>query len=268
MTTTTLAPTHRTQTARLTVTRVVRSEWIKLNSLRSTFWSYVILVAVTIGLAGLFVLTIDTAALTAAQEFDAVITAATIGVFFGQLIVAVLGVLVITGEYTTGQIRSSLTAVPSRLPVLGAKALVLFVSTFLVGIVSTVLGYATAAVIVTALGGEGSLLVTDAIIPVIDSALYLAIIAVFALGLGTIIRSTAGGVSAALGVILLVPLVFGLIPVEWMTEAQPYLLTNAALQIFTDSPGTLPVEQQLLVTAIWVGVSLGLGALLLKRRDA
>ena len=268
MTTTTIPHTSAGRAARrLTFSGVLRSEWIKLLSLRSTVWSYAILLVLTLALAALLAYTADPTLLPGADQVAAATTAATFGVFFGQLIVAVLGVLVITGEYSTGQIRSSLTAVPTRLPVLGAKAIVLFVTSFVVSAASMLLSYALATSILISRGAEAEFMVSDAVGPIAGTAFYVAVIAVFALGLGAIIRNTGGGVAAALGVILLLPLVFALIPISWVNDAQAYLLNNAGLAI---SGGASPLDtwQQFVVTAVWVVASLGLGAVLLTRRDA
>ena len=113
----------------LTTAGILRSEWIKLRSVRSTVWSYAIIVVVSLGMALLMSTTFNFggATLPAEQHVYIVMQASTFGIYFGQLIVAVLGVLIISGEYSTGMIRSTLTAVPKRIPALAAKALVLFV---------------------------------------------------------------------------------------------------------------------------------------------
>ena len=126
MTTATLTYERAAATGRVTFPRVLRSEWIKLRSLRSTVWSFAIVIAVSAGLALLMGLGIPAAdgAVPADTQTTLVLQASLFGVFFGQLVIAVLGVLVISGEYSTGMIRSTLTAVPRRLPALWAKAVV------------------------------------------------------------------------------------------------------------------------------------------------
>lgn len=268
MTTPITVPTRTdTPTPSLSFPGVVKSEWIKLHSLRSTASSYAVLVVVTVSLAALIAVTTEVGTYSAAEQVQTTVGAATFGVFFGQLIVAVLGVLAITGEYSTGQIRSTLTAVPGRLAALGAKALVLFVSSFAVGLLSVVLGYLAALPLLAAQGVSASLVNPDVALPLAGSALYLAVIAVFSLGIGTALRSTAGGVALALAVLLLLPLVFALVPVPAVNEASVFLLTNAGLAI-SGGPSTLDTWQQVLVVAAWVVASTGIGATLLARRDA
>ena len=277
MTATTAPSTSRSAAgSHLTGLGIVNSEWIKLRTVRSTVWSYALIVLASLGMAVLMAGTIDFggAEVPADQRNSVILQASTFGIYFGQLIVAVLGVLVISGEYSTGMIRSTLTAVPKRIPALAAKALVLFLTTLVVGLVSV---FGSLAIALPLLGrsdiepdfSDGSLLRDVAL-----SAVYLALVAVFALGVGTILRSAAGGIAAALGVILLLPTIFQLIAsltqAEWAANVMPYLLSNAGTGIFTPSFDGSGLEQwqNLLVVLAWVAVSLIGGALLLKRRDA
>ncbi len=274
MTTATFTYDRSAGTSGLTFPRVLRSEWIKLRSLRSTVWSFAIVIAVSAGLALLISLGIPAAegAVPAAQQRSIVLEASLFGVFFGQLVIAVLGVLVISGEYSTGMIRSTLTAVPRRLPALWAKALVLFVSSYVVGVIGSTLAFLVASPLLASKGFHASLFDGDVIMPILGSALYLAIVSVFALGLGAILRASAGGIAAALGAVLLLPIVFAIAPLQWMHDTAPYLMMNAGLSSFglRGFAGNSPLDtgQQVLVVAVWAAVSLAAGAILLKRRDA
>lgn len=127
----------------LSAAGVLRSEWIKLRSLRSTWWSFGIIVLIEVGMAVLFALTASTPSGTIPAEAvtEAAITVGTVGLVFGQLVIAVLGVLVVSGEYSTGQIRSSFMAVPNRVPVLAAKAAVFAAATFVVAFTSIAASY-------------------------------------------------------------------------------------------------------------------------------
>ena len=274
MTTATLTYDRAAGTGGLTFPRVLRSEWIKLRSLRSTGWSFAIVIAVSVGLALLISLGVPSAegAAPADIQRSMVLQASLFGVFFGQLVIAVLGVLVISGEYSTGMIRSTLTAVPPRLPALWAKAIVLFVSSYVVGVIASTLAFLVASPLLASKGFHASLFDGDVIVPILGSALYLGIVSVFALGLGTILRASAGGIAAALGAILLLPIVFTIAPLQWMHDTAPYLLMNAGLSSFGlrgfGGASSLDAWQQVLVVAAWAAVSLAAGAILLKRRDA
>ncbi len=262
--------------ARLSAIGILRSEWIKLRSVRSTVWSYAIIVVVSFGIALLLSLTItfDGAAPPAEMQTGIVLQASTFGIYFGQLIVGVLGVLTISGEYSTGMIRSTLTAVPKRLPALAAKALVLFVTTFVVGLISVFGSLLIATPILAGNGVEADFTDGTLIGSLLLAALYLALVAVFALGLGTILRSSAGGIAASLGTILLLPTIVSLIAAltqaEWANDLMPYLFSNAGTGMYTPLMGGegLDQGQNTLIVLAWVAVSLVGGALLLKRRDA
>ncbi|GGE91841.1 ABC transporter permease [Mycetocola zhadangensis] len=252
---------------------ILRSETIKLRSLRSTVWSYAILIAMSFALTAVLAATLASTmegSLPAEAQTGIVMQVSSFPVALGQLVAAVLGVLFIAGEYGTGMIRSTFTAVPRRLPVLWAKALVLFVATFVVGLISTVGAYLIGSPFLSGSGIAAPLSHPDVLRAVIGGALYLALIAVFALGVGTVVRNSAGGISVVLGIILILPTVLQFIPAEWATNTVPYLISEAglgALGLQSDNPALEP-WQQLLVVLGWVGASLTAGAILMKRRDA
>ena len=265
---------------------VLRSEWIKLVTLRSTMWSLglIVLLSLAIGLlmAATFSLGTDPQGNEVRPDEDSArmfaLLVCTIGLNFGQLIAAVLGVLVITGEYSTGMIKSSLAATPRRLPVLWAKAIVLFVATTAVGLFAVLAVFAATAPLRGPKGLEASLLDPEFALALGGGALYLGLVAVFALGLGTLIRSSAGGIAAALGAILVLPVVLELLGMlaEWARDLMPYLISNAGSVMFSirqeipegaESTGLEPGTATLVVLA-WAAISLALGAVALRRRDA
>jgi ABC-2 type transport system permease protein len=265
---------------------VLRSEWIKLVSLRSTLWSFglILLLSLAIGLlmAATFTLGTDPDGNAIAPEGDSsrmfALLICTIGLNFGQLIAAVLGVLVVTGEYSTGMIKSSLAAVPRRLPVLWAKAIVLFLTTTAVGLLTVLTVFLATAPLREPKGLDASLLDPEFALALGGGALYLGLVAVFALGLGALIRSSAGGIAAALGAILVLPVVFELLGMlaDWARDLMPYLISNAGSVMFSirqqvpegvESSALEPWAASLVVL-VWAAVSLALGAVSLRRRDA
>jgi len=262
----------------LSFAALIRSEWIKLWSVRSTVWSLSLVVVVSLGMAAVMAWATtlqldsmggatDLSVLPAAEQAGIVLQAATFGIFFGQLIVAVLGVLVISGEYSTGMIKSTLTAVPRRLGALAAKAVVLFACTFAVGIVSTVGSFLVAAPMLAGEGLSVSLFGPTVLLALLGASLYLGLVAVFALGIGTILRSAAGGIAAVLGALLLLPIVLSMVPAQWATDASPYLLSNAGTALFSTTT-TMDPWQGLLVVLGWIVAAGGLAAVLLRKRDA
>ncbi|MCY7286892.1 MAG: ABC transporter permease [Cryobacterium sp.] len=275
----------------VTFVRVIRSEWIKLRTLRSTVWSFAIIVVVTVLLgllpASFFDPSFGPELDQAGQNFVAV-SAATVGVNFTQLVAAVLGVLIISGEYTTGMIRSTITAVPRRLPAFWAKALVLAASTVVIGLISIAATLLVTLPILSGKGVELELLDGDVLRTLLGAAAYLALIALLAFGFGAILRSSAGGIAAAVGLILVVPVVLSIIAAitraTWLINVAAFLPSNAGARMFTlddSAPDpfaaagadaseiiTLDPGQGALVLVGWAVVMLALGALLLKRRDA
>jgi ABC-2 type transport system permease protein len=288
MTATAVRPMTRTA-PRLTFGGVLRSEWIKLTTLRSTRWSFglIVLLSLAIGMLMAASFTLGTDAQGNAIRPDAesgrmfAMLVCTIGLNFGQLIAAVLGVLVVSGEYSTGMIKSSLAAVPRRLPVLWAKAIVLFLTTTAVGLVTVLVVFLATAPLRGPKGLDATLADPEVLLALGGGALYLGLVSLFALGLGTLIRSSAGGIAAALGALLVLPVVFELLGMlaEWSREIIPYLVSNAGSVMFTipqeagavvEGMGgaTLSPGVATLVVLAWALVSLALGAVALRRRDA
>ncbi|RWZ58498.1 ABC transporter permease [Labedella populi] len=283
----TARPVHAARTAfvgpesRLSFPRVVRSEWIKITSLRSTVWSLLMIVLSGVGLSLLLAATMESAGLPDGPSVGFTLTTVTLGVMFGQIVAAVLGVLAISGEYSTGMIRSTLTAVPTRLPVLAAKAVVLFVLVVAVGLVTLVGAWAATYPLFAAAGIATSLAEPGFFVAILGAATYLGLTAVFALGIGTLLRSAAGGVATVLGVILGLPLFLPLaaLAFDWVADVGPFLFTSAGEAMAAlplDAPaGTAPVSggplepwAAGLVVLAWTGVSLVLAGLSLRRRDA
>jgi len=258
----------RPAASRLTTGGILNSEWIKLRSVRSPIWSFSIAILVTVGFAALLSVPLGEQSLGSADAASELGGIATTGVLFSQIVVAVLGVLVITGEYTTGMIRSTLSAVPSRVGALGGKAVVLFVATFVVAVIASVLAFGVSSLMYASREVSASLFDSRVLLPILGGALYLALLALFSLGIGTILRSSAGGIAAVLGVLLLLPLLLSFIPFDWAAEVAPFLFGNAGIAFWQPGAGGLEWWQDLLVTIGWVVASLGGGAVLLTRRDA
>ena len=276
--------------ARLSFAGVVRSEWIKLRSLRSTFWCYLIVVVLTIGLAALVASAIPTdgavgarpgaPAATPASPDATWLTVSTIGVTFGQLVVAVLGALVITGEYGTGMIRSTFAAVPRRLPALAAKALVFGVVTFVLTLVALLVGALLAAPILDGRGIHPDLGDSSVWWALVGAAAYLTLLGILAMAIGLIIRASAGAIATALGLVLVVPIIFNLLATltqaDWVQNVSAFLPSAAGGRAYafqavggvTDGVLKLDGGQGLLVLAAWCVVAAVVGAVMVKRRDA
>jgi ABC-type transport system involved in multi-copper enzyme maturation permease subunit len=263
--------TTPTQRGRVTPARAVRAEWVKLFSLRSSWITLAVAVVAVIGLGTLFSFVTSThwSELRPQERlrFDPVGVSLR-GVMLAQLVVGVLGALVITGEYATGMIRSSLMAVPRRLPVLVAKAVVFAGVTFVLMLVSAFVAFFAGQ---AALGSHGTTLgAGHALRPIVGVALYLTVVALFALGLGFALRNTAGTIATVFGLLLVVPGLAELLPTTWQPHVLPYLPSNAGASVFAVQPeaGMLGVWTGFAVFCAWAAAALVLGALVLKRRDA
>ncbi|MET0433010.1 MAG: ABC transporter permease subunit [Cellulomonas sp.] len=265
----TRAAARPTSDARVTFGRLLRSEWIKLWSLRSTWWVLPITVVAQAGIAWLI-------AYFGTQEFgeggiDYTVTAADIvgGLQFAQLAICVLAVLAITGEYSTGMIRSTLSTSPTRTPALLAKGLVVIVVAFVTGVVATLVSWAvTYPVLGEAHRVDLGLEMNQRIL--IGAPLYLAAIALLAYAIGALLRHSAGALAAVLGLLLVVESVFALVPWTFFEKISPYLPMSAGSQlVFTDNPDAVlgPWEGYGVLVA-WGVVLLAAAAVLLRRRDA
>jgi ABC-type transport system involved in multi-copper enzyme maturation permease subunit len=188
----------------------------------------------------------------------------------GQLAIGVLGVLVITSEYSSGVIRASLLAVPRRIPVLAAKAVVfavlLLVVTEIVAFCSFFVGSAILhAHVPVSLSGPG---VTRA---VAGAGLYLTVLGLLALAIGTMIRHTAGAISTIIGIVFVLPILTGLLPSSWGAHINAYLPEQAGTLIthtHEQSGDLLSPWQGFGVLCIWTVLALAAAAYLLERRDA
>jgi len=265
----------------LTFGGILRSEWIKLVSLRSTIWCYALIVVVGIGFGVLIALTSPAA--TAGGVPDAIqgstaVQVATLALGFTALASVVLGALVITGEYGTGMIRSTFAAVPTRLPALFGKVVVFGTTTFVVGLV-TIFGTAlVTAPILPGIGVTPNFTEPAYLLALVGGAGYLALVGVFALALGAIVRHSAGAIASALGVILVLPTVAiilsAITQAEWIQSAASFLPDAAGARMFAStageaaSSGFLAPWQGFLVLLAWDAALLLVAAVLMKRRDA
>ncbi|MFB2554368.1 ABC transporter permease [Herbiconiux liangxiaofengii] len=253
--------------ARLSFAGVLDSERVKLSTLRSTVWAYALLVALQVGVSVLLVLTQVSGEGTTEQAASAAVLTASIGVLFNQLVISVLGVLVVTGEYSTGQIRSSFTAVPRRLPVLWAKALVFGVTSFVVGLVAVLAAYLVDWPLLQGQGVTSSITDIDVWARLVGAAGYLAMIGLVAFFIGALVRNTAGGIAAAMGLLLVVPSVLSFISAEWVTVLQQWLPGSVGQSLFLGSDVFEP-WQAVLVMLGWIAVFATPAAILMRRRDA
>jgi ABC-2 type transport system permease protein len=280
------------------------SEFTKLRSVRSTYWTLGALFFVSVGLG--IAITAGTAANFANNPgnkagFDA--TQASLGAFFelGQLIIAVLGAMVITSEYSTGMIRTSLTAQPRRGVVYAAKAIVFTAVTLAISIVTAFIAFFVGQAIYSPKGVSASLFHTVTIpasanvncspggctatfsgtdvitastvlTAIIGTALFVTIVALIAFGVGSIVRHTAGAIAIVIALLFIVPILEQTLPNDWRWDIMRFL-PDAATRVISVTVGGTNIHlwsawPQLGVTAVWAVVLVGIGAYLFRRRDA
>lgn len=241
---------------RLGFGRLVRSEWIKLRSIRSTWWCYAILVVVTIGMAALLGAAVDPVPGDAPADAanGNFVNLNTGSVLLTTLVVGVLGVLIITGEYGTGQIRSTFTAAPRRTGVVLAKATVLALVTFLVSVVSTWIGVLLSSALQSAKDAAPALGDPAVFMPILGSSVYVTLVALLAFGIGLLVRSSAGGIAVTLGLLLVLPLLLSgignLMGQQWVLDIAKFLPDNAGSQLYTYA---FPSRQDGIVLNGWGG---------------
>lgn len=262
-----------TAALKVTPARVVQSEWTKLRTLRSTLFSLLAAVLFLIGFAVLVPALIAThwppPDAHDAATFEPV-GATLVGAIFAQLALGVLGVLVVTGEYSTGMIRASLTAVPKRLPMLWAKAAVFTGVTLLLMLLATLLSFFIGQAILSSEGIEASIGDPGVGRAVVGYALYLTGVGLLGVGLGALLRNTAGAISSLFGLLFVAPIVVHFLPAGWNDAISKYLPSNAGQVIShvrTDNDGLGPWTG-LLVFFLYSVVALALAGVALVRRDA
>jgi ABC-2 type transport system permease protein len=260
---------------RVTQARLLRSEWTKLWSLRSTRWS-LLAAFVAMGAGG-----IVSAAVSMSQwshlsahdrgTFDSVDTAV-VGLNGAQLAIGVLGVLEISGEYSTGMIHASLMAAPRRLPVLWAKIGVFAAVTFVLMLLASTISFFAVQLIVGqhnqqhAIGDPGALRV------VIGTALFLTVLGVMTTGMGAVVRSSAGGIAMFVGVLLIVRLLVKFLPSSIADSVVPYLPSSAGTTVAThtlfEDAHHLSTWGGLALFCGYAALAVVAGAVVLMRRDA
>jgi ABC-2 type transport system permease protein len=256
--------------------RLLLSEWTKIRSVRSTIWSLILLVVATLGFTGLFtwltILQWDKSDPSQRAQIiaDPVSTILGSGLYFGQLTICVLGVLVITSEYSTGVIRASLLAVPRRIPMLVAKAIVFAVLVLIVGEIVTFSSFFVGAAI---LHQHAPVSLSDPGVAraVFGAGLYLAVLGLFALAIGGIIRHTAGAITGVIAFVLVLAPLTQLIPGKIGKYVHGYLPTEAGHligQAHQQAGQVLSPWQGFGVFCLWTAVLLLIAGYLLKTRDA
>jgi ABC-2 type transport system permease protein len=289
-------------TGRAGLRGVLASEFTKLRSVRSTYWTLAALFIVSVGIAAIAGAAIasnltnnpaNKAGMDATQ-------ASLIGFFeFGQLVIAVLGALVITSEYSTGMIRTSLTAMPRRGVVYAGKLIVFTTAALVFSVVTSFIAFFVGQSLMSGSGVAASLFHTttvpanaivngnpqnvvfqgtDVISPgtvltaIIGSALFVTVVALIAFGFGAIIRHTAGAITTVIGLMFVLPIIVQLLPNTWRWDIMRFFPDEAgrvlSVTVGQTNPHLWSPWPQFLVTVAFAVVLLVVGGYLFSKRDA
>ena len=273
----TLTPTVRLPpletTGRVAFHRVLLSEWTKLRSVRSTKWSLGVGFLLTIAFPVIFsfVTSSHWGSMSPSERAGRhPLDIALAGVNVAQLAIAVLGVLLISAEYSTGSIRSTFTAVPKRLPVLWAK-LSDYAAVSLVLILPAVLISFFASQAILAKHDILQISFTDPGVAraVLGGAIYVMLVGIFALAMGAIVRNTAGGIAAFAAIFFVLPPLMFVLPTSWNNAISQYLPSEAGRQLFSlhHAAHTLTPVAGGLLFAAYCAAAIAIAAVLLVRRD-
>ena len=263
-----------TITARLPAARgALAAEWIKLRSVRSTYLTLAA-AAVAAVAVGYLVTHSDVthwATMTAQAKaaFDPVSDSFS-GLGLAQLAFGTLGVLVISSEYATGLIRTTFTAVPRRRAVLAAKATIAGAVSLAAGEAIAFATFFTGQQALSAQHLQVTLAHPGALRGVLAAGFYLAVMAWAGLGLGTLIRHTAGAITTMTAVVFLLPQIIHALPAPWNVQAGKYTLNLAAQQMIAQhpAPGYFGAGPSFLIVAAYAAAALAAAAILITRRDA
>ena len=252
------------------------SEFTKIRSVRSTYWTLLVLLVVSVGIGA--AITGGTAANWSHMappdraSFDPT-QASVAGLFYlGQLVIVVLGAMTLTAEYSTGMIRTSLTAMPRRTVVYLAKAAVFAVVALVVSFIAAFVSFFLGQALLASTHDTASLSQPYVLRAVIGSALYVTLCGLFAFAIGAILRHTAGTITAVIGLLFVIPILVHLLPQSWYQDVARWLPDAAgralSVTVGPPPPHLFSAWNQYAVFAIYTAVLLVVGGILFWKRDA
>jgi ABC-2 type transport system permease protein len=252
---------------------VVRSEWTKFKSVHSTYWTFLVAIVLGIGLSALV------SGISASHYqsdpgvrfgWDPTQRSIRPEWFLAQLAFAVLGVLTVTSEYSSGMIRTSLAAVPRRMRMMSAKLLVFGVAALAVGEVISVIAFSLGQALIHGKAPSASFGQHDVLRVVLGSGVYLLLIGLLGSAFALIVRHAAAGIALVVGMLFILPGIAEALPTSWSQPIEKYWPTNAGQRLLF-----LHADRNMLgpwlgfgLLALFVAVVAALAFFLLQRRDA
>ena len=257
----------------------LRSEVTKIFSVRSTYWSLIALAVITIGLGALFCfakaqhfsqLPVHVQQAQRPDEISQATEVSLFGLFLGQLVIAVLGALTITSEYSTGMIRTSLSVMPRRGVWLGAKAAVFATVALVTGLVTSFASYFLGQAILSTQHINSALGQPGVLRAVVGGGLFLAVCGMLSFGLGVVLRYTAGAITASIALLFVLYVLTGFLPEGWANQVDKWVPDNAGSAIWQNASASV-IFRPWTGFALFCGyaaIALVAGLILFRRRDA
>jgi len=250
----------------------VRSEFTKIRSTRSTYWTLLALVVITVGFGALASAGAAHNLKQLGPDFDPT-QRSLFGLYFGQLVIAVLGVLTITSEYATGMIRTSLTAMPRRGTLFAAKAVVFAAVALVIGLITSFGAFFLGQALMSGAHINAALSQPHVLRAVVGGALFLAACGMLAYGIGAILRHTAGAITASIVLLFVISLLINALPQSWQVHVDKWMPAVAGSQIWavkaaTGSPPMFAPWTGFAVFCGYAAIALIGGLILIRQRDA
>lgn len=247
----------------------LRSELTKLRSVRSTYWTLLAMVVVSVGLGALICVAVAASWKSTPPGFDPTATSLS-GLFLGQLVIAVLGTLTISSEYSTGLIRATLAAQPARLTYLAAKAAAFTVVAYAVGVVVAFGSFLVGQSLLAGTHANARLTDGGVLRSMFGSGLFIAGCGLFSLAVAVILRHAAGAIATTIGVLFVGPILVNFLPATWQNSVSKWLPSTAGSRIMEI---TVPRHEfapwtGLGVFGLYVAALAVVGLALFVRRDA
>ena len=250
----------------------LRSEFTKIRSTRSTYWTLLALVVITVGFGALASAGAAHNANQLGPDFDPT-QRSLFGLYFGQLVMAVLGALTITSEYATGMIRTSLTAMPRRGTMFTAKAVVFAAVALVTGLITSFGAFFLGQALMSGAHINATLSQPHVLRAVVGGALFLAACGMLSFGIGAILRHTAGAITASIVLLFVISLLINALPQSWQVHVDKWVPALAGSQLWavkasTDGPPMFAPWTGFAVFCGYAVIALVAGLILFRRRDA
>jgi ABC-2 type transport system permease protein len=249
----------------------LRSEFTKIRSVRSTYWTLLAMAVVTIGFGALF--SFAATKNPHGPNFDPTMHSL-LGMYFGQLLMAALGVLVISSEYSTGMIKTTLSTLPRRGTVIAAKAVVFAAVAFVTSLLTCFASFFLGQALMSSDHLSTTLSHPNVLRAVIGGALFLTVCGLLGFGLGLLLRHTAGGICTAVALLFVLSLLINFLPQSWQNHVDKWIPAVAGTGIWSvtpNPPGNTPMLAPwpgFAVFCAYAAVAIAAGFILFRRRNA